>query len=204
MPCMLHTVCRMSHVVRCLLHVACLAQADRPRRCRAELECSAAQRQGDHDGRGVLCALPSAPCQVQGHGCMLPRCHAVWDTNRVSRRAGYHAERDTMPSGIPCLVGYHALWDTMLHAEKWHVGRCGQRFCEAKMEEHANEIGRVIVANAHADGGELAILEGVCTDILEARLSAPPPCCCCWSLAVGRPAWRGTALARHKWLLPDR
>lgn len=41
------------------------------------------------------------------------------------------------------------------------------RFCEAKMEEHANEIGRVIVANAHADGGELAILEGVCTDILE-------------------------------------
>ena len=153
--------------------------------------------------RTSLCAVPSSRTRL--YAAQMPRrlgYQSGITPSGIPCRVGYHAERDT--NRVPCRAGYHAEWDTMLHAGKWHVGRCGQRFCEAKMEEHANEIGRVIVANAHADGGELAILEGVCTDILEARLSAPPPCCCCWSLAVGRPAWRGTALARHKWLLPDR
>jgi hypothetical protein len=41
--------------------------------------------------------------------------HAERDTmpSGIPCRAGYHAERDTMPSGIPCRVGYHAEWDTM-------------------------------------------------------------------------------------------
>ena len=31
-----------------------------------------------------------------------------------TRRAGHHAVRDVMPCRIPCCMGYHAVWDTML------------------------------------------------------------------------------------------
>ena len=201
MPCMLHTVCRMLYCR--LLHAGC---------CMLHLWYRPTVLDGAAPSLNAAQRSAKVITMVEEFCAHFPLRRAKFKDTAVccpdptpsGIPIGYHAEWDTMPCVYHAVLRYHALWETMLHAENWHVGWYGQRFCEAKMEEHANEIGRVIVANAHADGGELAILEGVCTDILEARLFAPLLAAavgCWWPHGAAR-HWPGTnsagwSLARH-------
>jgi hypothetical protein len=52
------------------------------------------------------------------------QCGMRWDTMPCGLpcRVGYHAVRDTMPGGIPCRMGYHAGWDTMPDGIPCRVG----------------------------------------------------------------------------------